>query len=88
MQISESLKHFGLAPTTKYLCLVHVAPSSTDAQAVLDKMMQLVDGDLLSLDLLGSLPEGGTNEKSIKKVRCFARFGLQCIHAQQPCLLV
>ncbi|ORY91458.1 CGI-121-domain-containing protein [Leucosporidium creatinivorum] len=70
--ITESLKHFGLGPTTKSLALVHIAPltsvdDSSSAEAILSRMKDLVQLEPSSLDLLGQLPDGGTNEKSLRK---------------------
>lgn len=39
-----------------------------DADEVFAKMDALVEGEVQSLDLLGALPAGGTNYKSLRKV--------------------
>ena len=71
-QISDSLKHFGLSPSTTSLLLVHLAPSEDagglEAEEVLLRMEALVEGGVQALDLLGALPEGKTNYKAIRKV--------------------
>lgn len=33
-------------------------------------MEAIVEGELRSLDELGRLPDGGTDEKALRKVRC------------------
>ncbi|CEQ40545.1 SPOSA6832_02185 [Sporobolomyces salmonicolor] len=77
-QISDSLKHFGLSTSTSSLLLVRIVPSDPSASSgmpggdeVLRRMHDVIEGKLASLELLGRLPEGGTNEKSIRKVRFF-----------------
>lgn len=82
-QISDSLKHFGLTPSTRFLLLVHIAPlvaggdavarSRTEADEVLKRMNTIVEGDVLSLEDLGRLPDAGTDEKAIRKVSAQAR---------------
>lgn len=71
-QISDSLKHFGVSATSTALALVHVAPlngATRDSErSVLERMQSLSGGNPSSLDLLGRLPDGGTNEKSLRKV--------------------
>ncbi|GAA5823652.1 hypothetical protein JCM11251_000712 [Rhodosporidiobolus azoricus] len=78
--ITDSLKHFGLCPSTRSLLLVHIASSpsssssstksSDEAADILRRMEELVGegSKLQSLDLLGKLPEGGTDEKGLRKV--------------------
>ncbi|KAK4055581.1 hypothetical protein OIV83_000127 [Microbotryomycetes sp. JL201] len=67
--ITDSLKHFGLGPTTKSLVLVRIDSRGVEAPAsVLQRMSQLVEGEPAPLDLLGQLPENGTNDKSLRKV--------------------
>ncbi|GAA5898164.1 hypothetical protein JCM5296_002009 [Sporobolomyces johnsonii] len=72
--ISDSLKHFGLSASTSSLLLVRIASSDPSANSgtpggdeVLRRMHEIVEGELASLELLGRLPAGGTNEKSIRK---------------------
>ncbi|GAA5924399.1 hypothetical protein JCM1841_001689 [Sporobolomyces salmonicolor] len=72
--ISDSLKHFGLSTSTSSLLLVRIVPSDPSASSgmpggdeVLRRMHDVIEGKLASLELLGRLPEGGTNEKSIRK---------------------
>ncbi|GAA5896723.1 hypothetical protein JCM6882_005020 [Rhodosporidiobolus microsporus] len=76
LNITDSLKHFGLSPSTRSLLLIHIAPSSPsssstppeEAADVLRRMEDLVEGSTLeSLDLLGRLPEGGTDERGLRK---------------------
>lgn len=73
-QISDSLKHFGLSPSTTSLLLVHLAPSADEggpeADEILPRMEALVEGGIQSLDLLGALPGGATNYKALRKVSC------------------
>lgn len=79
MQITDSLKHFGLSPSTTSLVLVHIAPSTLptdDAAAqqranedVLRRMEAVVEGELVGLEALGRLSDGGTDEKALRKVR-------------------
>ncbi|GAA6031053.1 hypothetical protein JCM8097_003981 [Rhodosporidiobolus ruineniae] len=86
--ITDSLRHFGLSPSTRSLLLVHLAPSPSssssssspadasppphsDAQAVLARLEKLVEGSgarLESLKWLGRLPDGGTDEKGLRKL--------------------
>ncbi|BGP31152.1 hypothetical protein JCM10296v2_002916 [Rhodotorula toruloides] len=73
--ISDSLKHFGLSPSTSYLALVHIAPLLPEGDGarrangdILRKMEAIVEGELRSLDELGRLPDGGTDEKALRKV--------------------
>lgn len=72
LQINDSLKHFGLSPSTTSLLLVHLAPSEDaggpEADEVLPRMEAIVEGEVQSLDLLGALPQGGTNYKALRKV--------------------
>ncbi|GAA5993701.1 hypothetical protein JCM10908_001336 [Rhodotorula pacifica] len=78
--ISDSLKHFGLSPSTRHLLLVHIAPLDSgdsdddgsarrrgEADEVLKRMEAIVEGEMLSLEDLGRLPDGGTDEKAIRK---------------------
>ncbi|KAI5479841.1 Kinase binding protein CGI-121 [Pseudohyphozyma bogoriensis] len=69
--IAESLKHFGLSPSTTSLLLVHFAPPASEGgegdEEVFEAMAKVVEGTLSSLDLLGNLPEGGTSYKSLRK---------------------
>ncbi|GAA5950366.1 hypothetical protein JCM21900_003706 [Sporobolomyces salmonicolor] len=72
--ISDSLKHFGLSTSTSSLLLVRIAPSGRSASSgmpgedeVLRRMHNVIEGELASLEVVGRLPEGGTNEKSIRK---------------------
>lgn len=81
-QISDSLKHFGLSPSTRHLLLVHIAPLAAgeraasdqrkEADEVLKRMEAIVDGEVLLLEDLGRLPDGGTDEKAIRKVSALA----------------
>ncbi|GAA5893238.1 Cgi121p [Sporobolomyces salmoneus] len=68
--ISEALKHFGLSATTKDLLLVRIQPetASDTPQEIEEGMKSIVEGEIASLDLLGKLPGGGTNEKSLRKI--------------------
>ena len=70
--MSDSLKHFGLSPSTTSLLLVHLALSEDaggpEADEVLPRMEALVAGAIQPLDLLGALPGGATNYKAIRKV--------------------
>ncbi|GAA5955075.1 hypothetical protein JCM3765_003183 [Sporobolomyces pararoseus] len=70
--ISEALKHFGLSASTKDLLLVRIQENeSAEKQEAADieaGMKSLVEGEIASLDLLGNLPEGGTNDKSLRKI--------------------
>ncbi|GJN89744.1 hypothetical protein Rhopal_002733-T1 [Rhodotorula paludigena] len=76
--ITDSLKHFGLSPSTTSLVLVHIAPSplpADDAAAqqganedVLRRMEAVVEGELVGLEALGRLPDGGTDEKALRKI--------------------
>ncbi|GAA5869842.1 hypothetical protein JCM3774_000511 [Rhodotorula dairenensis] len=77
--ISDSLKHFGLSPSTRFLLLVHIAPLGAgddeasasaqrrEADEVLTRMEAIVEGEVLSLEDLGRLPDAGTDEKAIRK---------------------
>lgn len=79
-QISDSLKHFGLSPSTRHLLLVHVGPLSedrpgagrTEAEEVQRRTEAIVEGEAISLEDLGRLPDGGTDEKAIRKVSILA----------------
>ncbi|GAA5974621.1 hypothetical protein JCM5350_001222 [Sporobolomyces pararoseus] len=70
--ISEALKHFGLSANTKDLLLVRIRGNeSAEKQTSADVeagMKSIVEGELASLDLLGNLPEGGTNDKGLRKI--------------------
>ncbi|GAA5975227.1 hypothetical protein JCM11641_004401 [Rhodosporidiobolus odoratus] len=81
--INDSLKHFGLSPTTTSLFLVHLSPlpgstSSTSSTAneeqerteVLKRMEALVgEAPLVGLDQLGGTEgEGALDEKGLRKV--------------------
>ncbi|KAK4057906.1 hypothetical protein OIO90_001125 [Microbotryomycetes sp. JL221] len=68
--ISDSLKHFGLSVSTASLVLVRIAPFGFSTRAtILNHMTQLVhQATPHSLDLLGDLPNDGTNIKSLRKV--------------------
>ncbi|GAA5844642.1 hypothetical protein JCM3766R1_005972 [Sporobolomyces carnicolor] len=75
--ISEALKHFGLSPTTTDLVVVRVCPSrnsnpsdddSNDDDAVASAIASIVQGEITPLDLIGDLPDGRTNDKSLRKV--------------------
>jgi hypothetical protein len=48
---------------------------AVEEREVLAKMQDLVEGEPLSLDVLGYLPGGGTNEKALRKV-CQSPCGL------------
>lgn len=67
-QITESLKHFGLGAATTSLVLVHITSDESAApEGVLSMMCDLAQMEPISLDRLGRLPDGGTNEKSLRK---------------------
>ncbi|GAA6008938.1 hypothetical protein JCM11491_003840 [Sporobolomyces phaffii] len=67
--ISEALKHFGLSAKTKDLLLVRIQQQGSEpSEQIQDGMKSIVEGQLASLDLLGTLPEGGTNDKSLRKL--------------------
>ncbi|GAA6061398.1 hypothetical protein JCM10212_000658 [Sporobolomyces blumeae] len=67
--ISEALKHFGMSANTRDLLLVRIQRDANGAERAVDKEMRdIVEGQLASLDLLGRLPDGRTNEKSLRKV--------------------
>lgn len=75
-QISDSLKHFGLSASTRHLLLVHIgsanggdaAQERSAAEGVWRRMEAIVEGKAISLEQLGRLPDGGTDEKGIRKV--------------------
>jgi hypothetical protein len=70
-QVVDSLRHFGLSKDTKDLVAVYFdeeVHDKTRAEEVYRKMSAVVQGTLGSLGDLGSLPEGKTNYKSIRKV--------------------
>jgi hypothetical protein len=56
--------------------LVHIAPLDAgaasvqreEADEILKRMETIVEGEVLSLDDLGRLPDGGTDEKALRKV--------------------
>ncbi|GAA5883278.1 hypothetical protein JCM16303_007344 [Sporobolomyces ruberrimus] len=72
--ISEALKHFGLSAKTTNLLLVKVQPtpttgeSTTTREEIEEGMKRIVQGQIDSLETLGNLPEGGTNDKSLRKI--------------------
>ncbi|KAL8290157.1 hypothetical protein RQP46_003096 [Phenoliferia psychrophenolica] len=70
--INDSLRHFGLSAATKALVLVHFAPRGTSAvpvneEEVFGKMKDVVQGELASLDLLGT-DAAGVNVKTLRKL--------------------
>ncbi|POY74106.1 hypothetical protein BMF94_2918 [Rhodotorula taiwanensis] len=73
--ISDSLKHFGLSASTRHLLLVHIgsanggdaAQERSAAEGVWRRMEAIVEGKAISLEQLGRLPDGGTDEKGIRK---------------------
>ena len=79
-QISESLKYFGISAATTSLVLIHFSPLDSDAQdggavneeTVYGRMKAVVEGELASLELLGT-PAAGVNLKALRKVRLQAR---------------
>ncbi|BGP54764.1 hypothetical protein JCM8202_003272 [Rhodotorula sphaerocarpa] len=87
--ISDSLKHFGLSPSTRHLLLVHVGPLSedrpgagrTEAEEVQRRMEAIVEGEAISLEDLGRLPDGGTDEKAIRKTY---KFNQDAVFKQLP----
>ncbi|GAA5927864.1 Cgi121p [Sporobolomyces koalae] len=69
--ISEALKHFGMSATTRDLLLVRIQQQDAaeqSTQSIETAMKSIVKGDLAPLDLLGQLPDGRLNEKSIRKI--------------------
>ncbi|KPV77462.1 uncharacterized protein RHOBADRAFT_51312 [Rhodotorula graminis WP1] len=75
--ITDSLKHFGLSPSTASLVLVHIAPSTgqatakserTAAEDVLRRMAAAVEGEVVSLEALGRSEGGTLDEKAVRKV--------------------
>ncbi|BGP39107.1 hypothetical protein JCM10450v2_003060 [Rhodotorula kratochvilovae] len=73
--ITDSLKHFGLSPSTSSLLLVHIAPTAAtpaDERAagedVLRRMETVVQGPMVALDALGRSEGGGLDEKVVRKV--------------------
>ncbi|GAA5851853.1 hypothetical protein JCM9279_001908 [Rhodotorula babjevae] len=75
--ITDSLKHFGLSPSTSSLVLVHIAKTGEDATAegerlasedVLRRMEAVVEGELVSLDALGRTEGGALDDKAVRKV--------------------
>lgn len=55
---------------------MHIAPLDAgepsnqrkDADEIIKRMEAIVDGEVLSLEDLGRLPDGGTDEKALRKV--------------------
>ncbi|GAA5889579.1 hypothetical protein JCM8208_001064 [Rhodotorula glutinis] len=75
--ITDSLKHFGLSPSTSSLVLVHIAPTTgqataenerTAAEDVLRRMEAVVEGEVVSLDALGRADGGALDDKAVRKV--------------------
>ena len=74
-QISDSLKNFGLSKATTNLIIVRIAPmidslakSMEEEESIFEAMQSLVDGETADIELLGGLPNGGTNWKALRKV--------------------
>ncbi|GAA6046460.1 hypothetical protein JCM3770_004933 [Rhodotorula araucariae] len=73
--ITDSLKHFGLSPTTSSLLLVHIAPApetpaeeQAPGEEILRRMEAVVQGPMVPLDALGQISGGGFDEKAVRKV--------------------
>lgn len=44
--------------------------SMEEEEVIFEAMQSLVDGETADIELLGGLPNSGTNWKSLRKVRC------------------
>lgn len=73
--ISDSLKNFGLSKATTNLIIVRIAPmidslakSMEEEESIFEAMQSLVDGETADIELLGGLPNGGTNWKALRKI--------------------